>query len=206
MYECVLNYIRIYSMNYLAHLFLADSDDHYFMLGSLLGDFTTAITGDLYKKFDKSIADGIMHHRKVDSFTDSHLAYKRAKKILFDKHRHFSGIILDVLFDYFLIENWNSYSDMEYDVFACKAYKVMALDDVFLPLSYLRTRHYLIKDDVLREYKTLKGVQVTLNRINHRFKRKTTLAFAMKDIEININALRDSFDDFFPSLLNKHKI
>ncbi|MGZ7081297.1 MAG: ACP phosphodiesterase, partial [Thermoanaerobaculia bacterium] len=55
-------------MNYLAHLFLA-GDSAESMIGNLAGDF---VKGVLHDRFPPAITAGIVMHRKIDAFTDSH--------------------------------------------------------------------------------------------------------------------------------------
>jgi len=54
-------------MNYLAHIYLADSNDES-RLGNFLGDF---VNKSLENDFEHAIRNGIFMHRKLDSFTDS---------------------------------------------------------------------------------------------------------------------------------------
>lgn len=55
-------------MNYFAHLYLADNSPGS-QIGSLLGDF---VKGTLDNAYDEEITRGILIHRRIDSFSDSH--------------------------------------------------------------------------------------------------------------------------------------
>lgn len=94
-------------MNYLAHLYLAD-DSPGSLIGSLLGDF---VKGNLDNAYDEEITRGILIHRRIDSFSDSHEKVLESKRLISPKRRTFSSIIIDVSFDHFLARDWSEYSN-----------------------------------------------------------------------------------------------
>ena len=65
-------------MNYLAHLYLS-GDDEAIMVGNFIGDY---VKGKSYKNFPADIQKGILLHRQIDFFTDQHLKFREAKKLL----------------------------------------------------------------------------------------------------------------------------
>ena len=63
-------------MNYLGHLVLSgDSEDVLF--GNFISD---AIKGSSYKNWTISIQKGILLHRNIDTWTDSHFEYLNSKR------------------------------------------------------------------------------------------------------------------------------
>ena len=56
------------------------------------------------KKFDypSAIQKGIILHRFIDTFTDSHEATREAKEIFRPAYRLYSGAFTDVVYDHFL--------------------------------------------------------------------------------------------------------
>ena len=58
-------------MNYLAHLLLSGNDEDV-IFGNFIGD---AIKGKQYQDYSGSIQKGILLHRQIDTFTDSHPIY-----------------------------------------------------------------------------------------------------------------------------------
>ena len=62
-------------MNFLAHAFLA-RDDIDLMIGSLMGDF---VKGPLDGQYAPSITRGLILHRRVDTYTDSHALVVRSR-------------------------------------------------------------------------------------------------------------------------------
>ena len=90
-------------MNYLAHSFLAFSDEQ--IVGQFLEDVIP--NRDRYS-YPIEIQEGITLHREVDTFTDAHPSISEAKKIFSPLVRLYSGAFVDVSMDYFLA---NSLSD-----------------------------------------------------------------------------------------------
>jgi acyl carrier protein phosphodiesterase len=64
-------------MNYLAHLYLAQ-DSAELMIGSILGDF---VKGRLKDRYPNEIQHGIALHRKIDSYTDSHVVTQASRQL-----------------------------------------------------------------------------------------------------------------------------
>ena len=85
-------------MNYLAHIHLS-GDDELVTIGNFIAD---GIKGKNYKKFPKAIQTGILLHRKIDSFTDTHPIVRTSTSRLHENYGHYSGVIVDILYDHFL--------------------------------------------------------------------------------------------------------
>jgi acyl carrier protein phosphodiesterase len=95
-------------MNYLAHLFLAGPSAES-LIGNLAGDFVKgALREDQYTP---GIRAGIRQHRAIDAFTDTHPEVAGFRRVLIPDHGHYSRVISDVFFDYFLANGWSRYSD-----------------------------------------------------------------------------------------------
>src|SRR5690606_33121767 len=95
-------------MNYLAHIYLSGNDD-YITIGNFIAD---GIKGKDYKNFPKNIQIGILLHREIDTFTDAHPIVRQSTKRLHENYSHYSGVIVDILYDHFLAKNWLQYSDI----------------------------------------------------------------------------------------------
>ena len=60
-------------------------------------------------------------HRAIDAYTDQHTEVASAASQFKPPFRRYSGIILDVLFDYLLAQNWSDYYDGELQHFSSEA-------------------------------------------------------------------------------------
>lgn len=184
-------------MNYLAHLFLAeDSADS--ILGNFMGDF---VKGQLAGGYSSGIIRGIITHRKVDSFTDSHERVLSSKRLISPGRRRFAGIIVDVGFDHFLARNWSDYSSSELNVFIKKAYDLLERYRNILPEKLRTVIPRIIGEDWLGSYRNIDAVGVVLNKISKRLKRENNLAGAVEELVSNYEVLEENFRAFFPELI-----
>ncbi len=85
-------------MNFLAHIYLSGDNDE-IKLGNFIGDY---IKGNAYNKYPPLIRKGILLHRKIDYFTDSHPIVRNHKSFFYDKYHKYAGIIIDIIYDHFL--------------------------------------------------------------------------------------------------------
>ncbi|VTS02989.1 acyl carrier protein phosphodiesterase [Tuwongella immobilis] len=190
-------------MNHLAHLFLAP-DDRESRLGNLFADFVKG--ADSIAQLPERVRDGVRLHRKIDSFTDSHPVVHRSIGRISTQWGWFSGIILDVYFDYLLIHSWNRYTTIDYSTFveSIEAMLEPAPEwfDPAMQIMAQRMRQY----HWLTAYGSLDGIADTLERISERIairmpRRAMPLQQAMVDLMAHSDALADDFAEFFPSLM-----
>ena len=88
-------------MNYLAHIYLSGDND-LVTIGNFMAD---GVKGKRYKKFSKNIQVGILLHRHIDTFTDAHKTVRQSTKRLHKKYGHYSGIIVDILYELLVLHS-----------------------------------------------------------------------------------------------------
>ena len=94
-------------MNFLSHLYLAGNSE-----GLIIGNFIAdSVKGSAYNNFSKEIQQGLILHRKIDSFTDSHPVVEQSKQRLRAKYKKYSSVIVDIYYDHYLAINWKKYSE-----------------------------------------------------------------------------------------------
>ncbi|NLG16413.1 MAG: DUF479 domain-containing protein [Fibrobacter sp.] len=188
-------------MNYLAHLLLA-KPGHHSAIGSLLADFTRIPSGNLHLHFGHEIAEAVILHRKIDSFTDSHIDVAAACHPLFPKYRHWSRIIIDIAFDYFLTKHWDSYSQLCFDAFLAQSYRYLSEIPEGIPTSYHNFAQRLITYDGLRAYSEKKHLKIVFERLQLRVNCGVSIANAWEDIFENHDGIEQRFCSFFPQLVS----
>ena len=180
-------------MNYLAHSFLAFSDEQ--IVGQFLED---VIRNKDRFSYPEKMQQGITLHREIDTFTDAHPAISEAKKIFSPLVRLYSGAFVDVSMDYFLA---NSLSDEELRKHAEKVYQVLRKYEEFLPERLMRMVNGMEKDNWLYNYKEDWGIKYSMQNVLNKAK------YLDKDIPVfelflnNKPELQKHFDVFFPELL-----
>ncbi len=112
-------------MNFLAHIYLSGDND-LLKIGNFMAD---GIRGKDYLRFPEEVKKGILLHRKIDSFTDEHLIYRKSKHRLHAKYGHYAGVIMNIIYDHFLAKNWERYSNESLANYVNDFYQL--LDDHF---------------------------------------------------------------------------
>lgn len=186
-------------MNYLAHLFLADSTAES-LIGNLAGDF---VKGRIADDVPPEIAAGIRHHRRVDSFTDSHPSMAAFRRVLIPEHGHYSRVIADVFFDHFLAADFTRYSPEPLGAFLSRVFASIDPHIDELP-GRLRIVYPRMRDEGwLSSYQALEGIRRSLSGISHRLSRRPQLAPAVHflvDRETRAE-LERLFHEFFPDVM-----
>lgn len=188
-------------MNFLAHLYLS-GDDNKVMIGNFIGDF---VKGKDVELFEGNIKKGILLHREIDHFTDSHPIVKVSKKRLQPKYHHYAPVIADVFYDHFLSANWRNYSEtplIEYTegfYELTKSYQSVMPDKAQYMLKYMSTGNWLYN------YQHIEGINQALTGMSRRTKFESKMEHAAKDLERNYEAYKDEFERFFP-ILKAHAV
>src|SRR5690349_10617344 len=100
-------------MNWLAHLFLSESDAA-FRIGNLLPDLLPPAE---LQKLSPAFLPGVDCHRRIDAFTDAHPVVRRSITRLASPHRRFGGVLMDMFYDHFLAVDWDCYSGQPLEQF-----------------------------------------------------------------------------------------
>jgi acyl carrier protein phosphodiesterase len=192
-------------LNYLAHIFLS-GNDHKLQIGNFIGDF---VKGSQFDAYPAKIREGIILHRKIDSFTDSHHIVKETIAILRPTFGRYSGIIADMYFDYFLANNFLTYSPQKsLNQFAHKFYFFIILNYTQLPDRVKKFIFHFISTNRLYQYSSLEGLHRSLEIMSDykisAINPDATIAFLIE----NNDELEDKFHHFFPELIefSKHEI
>jgi acyl carrier protein phosphodiesterase len=182
-------------MNYLAHFHLSHGDNE-LLLGALLGDF---VKGPLTGAHPKGLEQGIVLHRKIDAFTDSHHGLRQLQQSFDPLYRRYAGIMTDVAFDYFLNKHWLKFHHQSLDIFSQHIYQLLT-DNSALTHAAKQQADMLIHYDVLTQYQHWQTVNAALIRIGQRLKRENPLATAASELEQHYPQLEQFFLLFYPQL------
>jgi acyl carrier protein phosphodiesterase len=83
------------------------------------------VKGTAVNLYPEEIRKGIDLHRKVDSYTDSHAIVRSSKSLVSSHRRRFTGVLIDVFYDHFLVKNWLEYSEIPVPDFSLDVYKLL---------------------------------------------------------------------------------
>lgn len=151
-------------MNYLAHLYLSgDSND--LLAGNFMGD---AVKGNQFRQFPEPIQQGILLHRNIDSFTDSHPIVKEAISLFKPLYARHTGIFTDILYDHFLSINWKNYHDLPLNQYIDEKMKILAGYYLHFPARLKAIFPMMYLNNWFKRYQTLEGIdQVMLGMSKH---------------------------------------
>lgn len=184
-------------MNFLAHLYLTkDCED--LTLGNFLADF---IRNKDVQKLPESVQKGVFLHRQIDSFTDNHPLVKKGTKRLQPHHHKYSPVVLDVLYDYVLANNWEKYSENPLRKFTGKMYKTLIKRISMMPSGLQRRLPLMIADDWLFNYGMEKGLRYTFERMKRRTSFPDLLEGAVDNLFKDYELFEEEFNSFFPEVI-----
>jgi acyl carrier protein phosphodiesterase len=145
-------------MNFLAHLYLSGSNEE-LLVGNFIGDY---VKGNKYNNYPATIKAGILLHRQIDYYTDTHPMFRKSKKLLVPEYGLYSGIVMDLFSDHFLAINWQKYSELTLRQFAKRAHAILLSNYFQLPSRVQGFLPFLIQHKRLESYARKDGIQKSL--------------------------------------------
>ena len=183
-------------MNFLAHIYLSGNNE-LLKIGNFMAD---GIRGKDYMFFPEEVKRGILLHRKIDSFTDAHLIYRKSKHRLHEKYGHYSGVIMDIIYDHFLAKNWEKYSDESLANYAGEFYKLLDKNEDLLTERTKNLLPYMKQNNWLLSYQSIEGIEKILFQMNHRTKNRSNMQKAIVELKLFYNETEEEFTQFFNEL------
>jgi acyl carrier protein phosphodiesterase len=153
-------------MNFLAHAYLSFGQTD-ILVGNMVADF---MKGKELDSFPPGVQTGILLHRAIDTFTDTHPLVKAAQSYLRPRFRHYSSVITDIFFDYFLGKNWEKYSSSPLERFVNETYRTLDAHLDELPEAFSEMFFWMKSQNWLLHYRELEGIQKALNGLTRRAK------------------------------------
>ncbi|MEO9806663.1 MAG: ACP phosphodiesterase [Reichenbachiella sp.] len=184
-------------MNYLSHLYLSFDDDS-IAIGNFIADF---VKGKKYLEYPEGVKNGILIHREIDSYADSHPIFLDGKRRLAKEYRHYAGVIMDVYYDHFLSKNWSDYSNEGLKDFCTRYYKLLNDNEQFLPERCSYLLKYMESGDWLYNYQFLEGIQFALSGMARRTSFDSGMEKAVKNLTDDYARFEDEFQRFFEEIL-----
>jgi len=184
-------------MNYLAHIYLS-GDNKELKIGNFIAD---SVKGKKYKKYAPRIQQGIILHRQIDTFTDSHPIVYKSKHRLFAKYSHYSSVIVDVLYDHFLAKNWADYHLTKLNIYIEEFYLLLKYNFERLPKRVQSFYPYMVSQNWLLSYAEVDGIENILQQMNHRVKGDIHLHHSIKEFKEDYHLFEEEFTLFFEELI-----
>lgn len=142
-------------MNYLAHAYLSFNHPPV-LVGNMISDF---VKGKNKFAYTPQVQTGILLHRFIDSFTDTHPVTLEAKKVFRPAVGLYSGAFMDIVYDHFLALDATELPENEWMRFAGETYQTLAAFRDILPERFARQLPYMTAQNWLYNYRFEKGVE-----------------------------------------------
>ncbi|MBS7333835.1 MAG: DUF479 domain-containing protein [Weeksellaceae bacterium] len=188
-------------MNLVAHQYLSFNNPS-LQLGNFLGE---VVKGNKYNDYPDDIKLGILLHREIDSFTDSHDVVKRSSTYFHSTQHKYSPIVVDLVYDYFLIKHWRKYHPTSFQLFKENCYDLFSYNTENFPPNLQEMLNHLLKNDWFENYSTIEGIQKTLTGISKRVNFDNNLTNTASTIFQYETELEKDFLEFFPELVQFSK-
>ena len=187
------------TMNYLAHAFLSNNNKD-LLVGNFIADH---VTGNNFSDYSPQIIEGIILHRRIDAFTDAHTHFKKSKRVFYTGFEKYSGILIDIYFDYFLAKNFLYHSNIALDIFSENVYKIYTAHETILPKSSARFLGYVVKNNIYSAYATAQGIERVLYHLSQRINHKVKLNDSIPLFLANEAELQANFEAFIADIKNE---
>ena len=176
-------------MNFLAHIYLS-GDSREVLIGNFIGDY---VKGKNISGYPEKVKQGIMLHRKIDSFTDSHILTRSSKKIIAEKYGLYAGIVVDIYYDHFLSANWHLYSEIPLREYIHDRYRLLDSGFSIFPAGVKSWFPYFIKSNWLETYIHFNGLNMVFKRMSYRTSLPDHSEYAVSQLKENYDFLKENF-------------
>ncbi len=193
-------------MNYVAHIHLSEITETS-KLGNFLGDF---VKGELShwsvegrnEAIDESTKQGIVLHRKIDAFTDSHPSVQELKALFPEHLRRVSGIILDIYFDHLLCKHLLFEQGDFIHKMLGQFYAELGETDLFISNRFQKVKSGLVNHEWLINYQHEEGYINAFRQIELRLNGKVQFATLSRDfLKTKEQRIIQGFFEFYPELI-----
>lgn len=193
-------------MNYLAHAFLAGplAADR---VGGVIGDFVKGPLVPLPPGLGAELAAGVALHRRIDSYADSHPAFRRSRARVSAARRRVGGIMVDMFYDHFLAVRWQDVRGLasvqdSLAEFTTATYQLIDAHPEPLPPPFLPVFARMAAHDWLASYRDPANVALALDRMaEYRLRHPNPLAGAGEELQRDYAGFEADFLAFLPDAL-----
>ncbi len=184
-------------MNYLAHAYLSFGNEE-ILLGNMTSDF---IKGKKQFLYPPVVHKGILLHRAIDDFTDSHPITQKAKSVFKAAYRLYSGAFIDVVYDHFLaIEPTAFANEVALYDFSQTTYQQLEKQKPIMPPQFEHLFFYMQSQNWLYGYRTLPGIYQSFGGLVKRAAYLHDSTPAIKIFDQHYHFLQSCFDEFWEEM------
>ena len=150
--------------------------------------------------YEAEISKGIVMHRAIDTFTDSHEIVSHSKSFFRKRYGLYASVLIDLFYDHFLAKNWKQYSGMPLLFFTEYAYRVFEKHFSAMPPRYQQLFPFMQKENWLLNYAHLEGIQRSVSGMSRRIKNNPGIEHSLQELRQHYEEIENDFGKFFPEL------
>lgn len=181
-------------MNLLGHAVLSFGDTD-ILCGNMMGDFVKG--KKILDAYPPKIRQGLILHRKIDTFTDNHPAVNLARNYYRKDYRLYSGAIIDVLFDHFLANDSRYFHDeQELREFTGNVFRQLDETIEHQTPTFRNLRDHLEKEKILNRFRTIDGLRTAIHKLCKRMFYPLDETRAYENTMLHYEELNRYYDEF----------
>lgn len=179
-------------MNHLGHLFLSNNDLD-LMICNLHGEY---IKGKTFDHYHASIQKGIVLHRAIDFYTDSHPVNIKLKKYFYSELPKVSGLAIDLFYDHILAKKWDSYHHLTLNLFLDQFFNYTSpLEKDMHPLFRVFMKNFR-EHQWIKHYSSDWGLHKMCEGVSKKLSFQNALSHASVFYSRNTNRIDEAFEHF----------
>jgi acyl carrier protein phosphodiesterase len=187
-------------MNYLAHAYLSFELPE-ITVGNMISDF---VKGKQKENYPPKIRQGILLHRAIDTFTDTHSVTRRAKGFFKQDFGLYAGPLTDIMYDHFLARDTVIFPGGEagnsLKSFAQRTYERVEASQNLLPEKFARMFPHMRREDWLSHYRYKEMIFTSFEGLSRRARYMPPVDQANQLFEAHYEDLEACYVEFFPEL------
>lgn len=194
------------SMNFLAHTYLSGNNEQ-IIVGNFMGDY---VKGKNYIHLPELVRKGILIHRDIDNFTDTHPITRRSRLRVVERYHKYAGVIIDILYDHYLTKVWSDYSGIPLKDYINNTYDLLKRNYKVLPQGIKVWFPTFLENNWMLAYQTIEGIELVLDRMSANTSLPDHTRFAIDMMRSQYDEFTDDFNEFFPLIIdfieNKYEV
>lgn len=167
------------------------------LAGAVLGDF---LKGRIKETWDPGLAMGIKLHRKIDGMSNRNAVIQNACNRFPSTMRRLAPILIDIVSDYFLADDWKTYQQTNLQTFSTKCYSALTSYEKVTNNSFSNFLKYMKKKDLLANSGNWETIENTTFTVLKRLGKESELIPILNAMEHVKPLLSQDFKNFYPPL------
>lgn len=185
-------------MNFLAHTYLSGCSEE-ITVGNFMGDY---VKGKNYLHLPEQVRKGVLIHRDIDSFTDTHPITRRSRIRLYEGYHKYAGVIIDIFYDHFLAAMWKDYCGISLKAFVDRTYDLLKRNYKTLPQGIKLWFPTFLENNWMLAYERVEGIELVLDRMSANTSLPDHTQFAIKKLRVEYTEFQAEFTEFFPLIID----